>query len=98
MKKQEARKKRSVLIRRTTYAYPGNDWVKVSRWAGAGLQGRADTLQVRPCKLAVAIPGDTTVGTTLHPSVPADSAVAGSKTLSTSVFLPLRWYAPGTTV
>ena len=35
----------------------------------AGRQGRADTLQVRPCKLAVAFPGDTTVGTTLPASL-----------------------------
>src|SRR5690554_6513914 len=39
----------------------------------AGVQGRADTLQVRPCKLAVAIHGDTTVGTTLHPSSVSNS-------------------------
>jgi len=37
------------------------------------VQDRADTLQVRPCKLAVAILGDTTVGTVLHPTPPAHS-------------------------
>ena len=51
-----------------------------------------------PSKLAVAIRGDTTVGTLLHPSPPADSKAAVRKTFSSSEFVPLRWYAPDATV
>ena len=36
--------------------------------ASALVRPRYDTLQVLPCKLIDAIHGDTTVGTTLHPS------------------------------
>src|SRR5690554_434915 len=64
----------------------------------SGAQGRADTPQVHPCRLAVAIHGDTTVGTTLHPRTPGELRAAGNKTRSGSMSLPLRWDAPDTTV
>src|SRR5690606_22592394 len=64
----------------------------------AGVQGRADTLQVHPCKLAVLIPENRRSAQPCPPQPTNNSAAAGSKTISHSEFPPLGWDAPDATV
>src|SRR5690606_32731431 len=64
----------------------------------AGVQGRADTLQVRPCKLAVFIPENRRSAQPCTPSPPTHSEPLEEKPPATPKFLPLRWDAPDTTV
>src|SRR5690606_9178876 len=64
----------------------------------AGVQGHADTLQVRPCKLAVFIPENRRSAQPCTPSPPTHSEPLEEKPPATPKFLPLRWDAPDTTV